>query len=268
MPRNTLDYFIVDAFTSRPFTGNPAAVVPLHCWPTDDRWLQNVAMEMNLSETAFIVPNGHAFDLRWFTPRVEVDLCGHATLASAFTIYQLGLNGQSTELKFSTRSGILHATRHDDQIQMDFPIKPRKPVAAPEHLLEALAITPTYIGKSEYDYLLEVETEDELRAIEPDFTQLAQVDCRGIIVTSKSNDPAYDFMSRFFGPAVGVDEDPVTGSAHCCLANHWQERTGKDKFTAYQASQRGGIVHLQIHEDRVMLSGQAITVAQGELLID
>ena len=265
MKQDQIRYFVVDAFTDRPFSGNPAAVVRLNAWP-NDTWLQNVAMEMNLSETAFLVPNDDGFDLRWFTPAVEVDLCGHATLASACAIFHTGQQ-DNTELKFSTLSGILLATCHDSRIQLDFPLQPQLPTSTPAPLLEGLSVVPKYVGKSECDYLVEVETEDELRSLTPDFTQLAQIDCRGIIVTSRSKTTEFDFVSRFFGPAVGVDEDPVTGSAHCCLAHYWQERTGREQFTAFQASKRGGVVHIQIQQDRVLLSGNAVIVSQGELLV-
>jgi PhzF family phenazine biosynthesis protein len=266
MTQHQIRYFIVDAFTDRPFSGNPAAVVSLSAWPSDV-WLQNVAMEMNLSETAFLVPNDNGFDLRWFTPKVEVDLCGHATLASAFAIFHAGLQKDKPEIAFSTRSGTLRAESHKNQIQLDFPLTPIEPVVAPEDLVESLSVTPTYIGKSEYDYVVEVATENELRSLAPNFTQLGQIDCRGIIVTSKTKASEFDFVSRFFAPAVGVNEDPVTGSAHCCLAYHWQQRTGRDHFTAYQASDRGGVVHVGIRQDRVLLSGNAVIVAQGDLLI-
>lgn len=266
MNQDLIRYFVVDAFTDHPFGGNPAAVVLLSEWP-DDTWLQNVAMEMNLSETAFLVPNQNGFDLRWFTPAVEVDLCGHATLASAFAILHAGLQEDKTQMEFSTRSGVLSAASHGDRIQLNFPLKPVSPTIPPVDLLEGLSVTPTYVGKSEYDYLVEVETEHELRSLTPKFDQLAKLDCRGIIVTSSSTDPEFDFSSRFFGPAVGVDEDPVTGSAHCCLAHYWQKRTGRDFFTAFQASQRGGVVHLTVKQDRVLLAGNAIIVAQGELLV-
>ncbi|MDB4532680.1 PhzF family phenazine biosynthesis protein [bacterium] len=266
MTQHQIRYFIVDAFTDRPFSGNPAAVVPLSAWPSDV-WLQNVAMEMNLSETAFLVPNHNGFDLRWFTPKVEVDLCGHATLASAFAIFHAGLHNNKPEIEFSTRSGTLRAASHENQIQLNFPLTPIEPVIPPENLVESLAVTPTFIGKSEYDYVLEVATENELRSLSPNFTQLAEIDCRGIIVTSKTKATEFDFVSRFFAPAVGVDEDPVTGSAHCCLAYHWQQRTGHDQFTAFQASDRGGVVHVSIQQDRVLLSGNAVIVAQGDLLI-
>ncbi|MAI30983.1 MAG: oxidoreductase [Rhodopirellula sp.] len=266
MNQDLIRYFIVDAFTDHPFSGNPAAVVLLSQWP-DDTWLQNIAMEMNLSETAFVVPIQGGFDLRWFTPTVEVDLCGHATLASAFAMIHAGLREEKSGMDFATRSGVLSAVAHGDRIQLDFPLKPESPTPPPTDLLEGLSVRPAYVGKSEYDYVVEVETEDELRSLTPKFDQLAKLDCRGIIVTSTSTNPEFDFLSRFFGPAVGVDEDPVTGSAHCCLAHYWQKRTGRDRFTAFQASQRGGVVHLTIERDRVLMAGNAVLVAQGELLV-
>jgi PhzF family phenazine biosynthesis protein len=261
-----LRYFVVDAFTDRPFAGNPAAVVPLSGWP-DNTWLHNVAMEMNLSETAFLVPNAQGFDLRWFTPKVEVDLCGHATLASALVVSHLGFQSDRPEINFSTRSGILKAFVQKGRIQLDFPIKPETAADPPPGLIEALAVTPKYVGKNQFDYLVEVESESVVRSLAPDFKQLTKVACRGIIVTARSADSRFDFVSRFFAPAAGVDEDPVTGSAHCCLADFWKKRLGKDNFVAYQASARGGVVHVEVKQGRVLLGGQAVIVAQGELLV-
>ncbi|OUW78005.1 MAG: hypothetical protein CBD74_11360 [Saprospirales bacterium TMED214] len=266
MTQDLIRYFVVDAFTERPFGGNPAAVVLLPEW-LDDTWLQNIAMEMNLSETAFLVRKQSRFELRWFTPAVEVDLCGHATLASAFALLHAGLQEAQSKMEFSTRSGILTATSHGGRIQLDFPLKPESPTNPPVDLLEGLAVTPAYVGKSEDDYLVEVKTEHELRSLTPQFDRLAKLDCRGIIVTSTSTEPEFDFLSRFFGPAVGVNEDPVTGSAHCCLAHYWQKRTGRNRFTAFQASPRGGVVHLTVKQNRVLLAGNAIIVAEGELMV-
>jgi PhzF family phenazine biosynthesis protein len=262
----TIPLFHVDAFTNRLFAGNPAAVCLLPSWK-DDGWLQAVAREMNLSETAFLVKNADGFDLRWFTPKVEVDLCGHATLASAHVLWQ---QGQTTgdEIRFSTRSGILKAIRHGDQVELDFPLKPEAATEAPPGLLEALGIAARYVGKNQFDYLVEVESEAVLRALGPDFKRLATVPVRGIIVTSKSADPKFDFVSRFFAPASGVDEDPVTGSAHCCLGDFWSKRLGKTEFVAFQASARGGVVRVRVTKDRAFLGGQAITVARGELLVE
>ncbi len=259
-------YFVIDAFTNRPFTGNPAAVVALAEWRDAD-WLQNVAMEMNLSETAFLVPNGNGFDLRWFTPRVEVDLCGHATLAAAKMLAHLGQLPDWSEVPFSTRSGVLRAMRQGERFQLDFPICREVKTHPPPGLIEALKVRPVHVGKSQFDFLVEVESESVLRAIKPDFEQLAAVKCRGVIVTARSDPPQFDFVSRFFGPAVGVDEDPVTGSAHCCLAEYWGRKLNKSKLVGYQASARGGTVSVEIRGDRVILGGEAVIVAQGELLM-
>lgn len=262
-----LQYFIVDAFTDRPFAGNPAAVVPLSAWRPDG-WLQSVAMEMNLSETAFVVRrDGGGFDLRWFTPKVEVDLCGHATLASAVALSQLGHLPDGAEIKFSTRSGVLSAGRRGDRYQLDFPLKPESPAAAPPGLVEALGVAPRYVGKNQFDYLVEAESEDAVRRAAPDFKRLAQTECRGIIVTARSATPEFDFVSRFFAPAAGIDEDPVTGSAHCCLAPYWGERTGRTSLIGYQASVRGGVVHVELRGDRVLLGGEGVIVAEGNLLV-
>lgn len=257
-------YFIVDAFTNRPFSGNAAAVVPLGQWK-DDVWLQSVAMEMNLSETAFFVGSGDGFDLRWFTPKLEVDLCGHATLATAKIIFDLQLVENGRDINFASRSGKLVARCRSEQIELDFPIEPEHPVDPPPGLIEALGVKPLYVGKNKFDYLAEVESEAVVRRVFPDFKLLAAVPCRGIIVTALSSDPHFDFVSRFFAPAAGIDEDPVTGSAHCCLADFWGKRLGRTKLVAYQASARGGVIHVEVTGDRVLLGGQAIVVAKGEL---
>ena len=249
-----LRYFVVDAFTDRPFAGNPAAVVPLAEW-RDDAWLQNVAMEMNLSETAFLVKEDSGYRLRWFTPKVEVALCGHATLASAHVLWSEGLVSSDQEIQFHTKSGLLKATRKNAWIELDFPVKPPTECLPSSGLLEALGASAKYVGRNEFDYLIEVESEDEVRRLAPDFARLAVVDVRGVIVTSRSSTPQYDFVSRFFAPRAGVDEDPVTGSAHCCLGPYWQERLGKSEFTAFQASARGGVVHVRIAGDRTFLGG-------------
>lgn len=261
-----LPLFHVDAFADRPFAGNPAAVCLLPSWK-DDGWLQAVAREMNLSETAFLVKQPGHFDLRWFTPTVEVDLCGHATLASAHILWQQG-QAAGDEIRFSSRSGVLMAIRRRDDIELDFPVKPEEAAQAPPGLLEALGVSAKYIGKNQFDYLVEVESEAALRGIAPDFKRLATAPVRGVIVTSTSADPRFDFVSRFFAPASGVDEDPVTGSAHCCLGDFWRKRLGKTEFVAFQASARGGVVKVRVVKDRAFLGGKAITVARGELLID
>jgi PhzF family phenazine biosynthesis protein len=262
-----LPLFIVDAFTDKPFSGNPAAVCILPSWKADD-WMQAVAAEMNLSETAFLVKQAESFDLRWFTPRVEVDLCGHATLASAHVLWQEGIVKLDEEIRFATRSGILKADRRGDDIELDFPLTPDEPAEAPPALLEALGVQAKYVGKNRFDYLVEVESEAVLRGMKPDFRQLASVPARGIIVTSRSADARFDFVSRFFAPASGVDEDPVTGSAHCCLGSYWQRRFSKSEFIAYQASARGGIVKVRVAGNRAFLGGEAIIVAKGNLVSD
>jgi PhzF family phenazine biosynthesis protein len=261
-----LPLFHVDAFTERPFAGNPAAVCILPSMK-EDRWLQAVAGEMNLSETAFLIKQADYFDLRWFTPNVEVDLCGHATLASAHILWQEGY-ATGDEIRFSTKSGILKAVRHGDTIELDFPLKPEKEADAPPGLLQALGVSPKYIGKNQFDYLVEVESEAILKEIFPDFKRLATLPVRGIIVTCKSADPRFDFVSRFFAPGSGVDEDPVTGSAHCCLGDFWRKRLGKTEFVAFQASARGGVVKVRVTNDRAFLGGKAVTVASGELLVE
>lgn len=259
-----LPLFHVGAFTDQPFTGNPAAVCLLPSW-SDDRWLQLVAREMNLSETAFLVRSAEGFDLRWFTPKVEVDLCGHATLAPAHVLWQLGITESEDRIRFSTRSGILKATRIDDEIQLDFPLKPEEPAEAPPGLLPALGVSAKYIGKNQFDYLVELESEAVLRGLTPDFRRLSTVEARGVIVTSRSADPRFDFVSRFFAPVCGIDEDPVTGSSHCCLGDFWRKRLGKNKFLAHQASNRGGVVRVEVRNDRALLGGKAVIIAKGEL---
>jgi PhzF family phenazine biosynthesis protein len=261
----TIPLFHVDAFTDRPFAGNPAAVCLLPAWK-ENAWLQAVARDMNLSETAYLVKQPNHFDLRWFTPSVEVDLCGHATLASAHILWQQGQTA-SEEIRFSTKSGILKATRHGDDIELDLPLKPEEPAQAPPGLLEALGASAKYVGKNQFDYLVEVESESHLRQLAPDFKRLTTLSVRGIIVTSRSADPRFDFMSRFFAPGSGIDEDPVTGSAHCCLGDFWRKRLNKSEFTAFQASPRGGIVKVRVVKDRAFLGGKAVTVAKGELLV-
>ena len=261
---SSLRYYVVDAFTERPFAGNPAAVVPLTEWK-DDGWLQNVAMEMNLSETAFLVPSSSGFDLRWLTPKVEVALCGHATLASAHVLWNEGYAPGAEEICFHTKSGLLKATRKDSCVELDFPTKPPTQCSPPPGLLEALGITARYVGRNLFDYLVEVESEAEVRRLAPDFAQLSRLEARGVMVTSHAAEAQYDFVSRFFAPGTGVNEDPVTGSAHCCLGPYWQARLGKSQFTAFQASARGGVVQVRVAGDRTYLGGQAVTVCRGEL---
>lgn len=255
----------VDAFADKPFAGNPAAVCILPEVREAD-WMQNIAREMNLSETAFVLRQDDGFYLRWFTPTIEVDLCGHATLASAHLLWELGLIEPEEEARFHTRSGVLTARRDGEWIEVDFPAEPEEPITLTKHLSQALGANPVYAGKNRFDYLIEVSSEKEVRALKPDLSLLRQFATRGVIVTAKSDNEKYDFVSRFFAPAAGVDEDPVTGSAHCCLGPYWRTRLGKDEFLAYQASARGGVVKVRVEGDRVKLGGQAVTVLRGELI--
>ncbi len=254
----------VDAFTDRPFAGNPAAVCVLPA-PADPSWMQDVAREMNLSETAFLVRRNNGFDLRWFTPAVEVDLCGHATLASAHVLWEDGHLAGGAEARFHTKSGVLTADRRGAWIEMDFPATPPEPKPAPRGLAEAIGVTPRFVGRTRFDYLLEVADEDMVRHVQPDFAALARVEARGVIVTSRAATSDYDFVSRFFAPRSGVAEDPVTGSAHCALAPYWVAKLGKAELVGYQASARGGIVRVRLAERRVVLGGQAVTVLRGDL---
>ena len=260
-----LTIFQVDAFTAKPFAGNPAAVCVLPR-PMDDNWMQNVAREMNLSETAFLFRQEDGFRLRWFTPAVEVDLCGHATLAGAHILWELGHVRPGEQIRFHTRSGILSAERKGDWIEMDFPAKPEEPAPEPVGLAEALGVGIKYLGRNQFDYLVEVDSEEIVHRMKPDFTLLMTLPVRGVIVTSPSSAPEYDFVSRFFAPQVGVNEDPVTGSAHCCLGPFWANRLHKNEFIAYQASPRGGMLRVRVKGARVILGGQAVTVLRGELL--
>jgi PhzF family phenazine biosynthesis protein len=254
----------IDAFTPRPFRGNPAAVSVL-AEPQPDSWKQDVAREMNLSETAFLERAEDGFRLRWFTPAAEVDLCGHATLASAHLLWEDGHLSLDSPARFYTRSGLLTATKSGSWIEMDFPALSVEAQPAPEGLPEALGVQPAWVGRSRFDYLLEVPSEEMVRSAKPDFNRLLQVQARGVILTSKASGE-YDFISRFFAPRVGVQEDPVTGSAHCCLGPYWQNRLHKDELHAFQASVRGGELKLKVQGKRVFLSGQAVTVLRGELI--
>jgi PhzF family phenazine biosynthesis protein len=260
-----LTIFQVDAFTSEAFAGNPAAVCLLP-EPRDAVWMQRVASEMNLSETAFLVRQEDGYDLRWFTPALEVDLCGHATLASAHILWETGELEAYETARFHTRSGLLTASRAKDRIEMDFPATPAFAVTAPAVLVRALQITPRFVGKNVADYLVEVDSEAAVLGIRPDFGLLRELGVRGVMVTSASETEAFDFVSRFFAPGAGIDEDPVTGSAHSCLGPYWGERLGKQEMVAYQASARGGTVHIRLAGDRVILGGQAVTVLRAELL--
>jgi PhzF family phenazine biosynthesis protein len=255
----------VDSFTDNPFSGNPAAVCITNGLQ-DEGWMQNVAREMNLSETAFLHKQAEGYNLRWFTPAVEIELCGHATLASAHILWELGLLKPGEQAIFHTLSGLLAAKQKGKWIEMDFPAKVAEQAIAPARLIEALGVEVKYVGKNQFDYLVEVESEDVVCNIKPDFGLLQTVAARGVIVTSLADSGEYDFVSRFFAPNVGVSEDPVTGSAHCCLSPFWSKRLGKDELVGYQASARGGVVRVRFGGERVYLGGQAVTVLRGELL--
>ncbi len=226
--------------------------------------MQHVAAEMNLAETAFLEPRNDGWSLRWFTPVIEVELCGHATLASAHALWEEGILARDATARFHTLSGLLTAARAGDWIELDFPAKPEEHVDPPAELLAALGADAKYVGRNKFDYLVEVESEEVVRAMKPDHSRLRTIPVRGVIVTSRSSE--YDFVSRFFAPGSGIDEDPVTGSAHCCLAPYWAQRLGKTEFRAYQASPRGGVVRVRLEGDRVKLGGQAVTVLRGEML--
>jgi predicted PhzF superfamily epimerase YddE/YHI9 len=258
---------VIDAFTEVPFAGNPAAVCLLPEWATDE-WLQNVGGEINLSETAFLVHRaGTEFELRWFTPKVEVALCGHATLASAHFLWESGA-ARHDQLTFLTRlSGTLSARRRAaSEIELNFPAKPATPCPAPAGLLDSLGARAVAVARNEFDYLVELASAAEVRGLAPNFAQLAATECRGVIVTAKSDDARFHFVSRFFAPQAGINEDPVTGSAHCCLAEWWGPKLGTDQMTGFQASSRGGVVRVERTGGRVALIGRAVTVTNGHLL--
>jgi PhzF family phenazine biosynthesis protein len=253
----------VDAFTALPFRGNPAAIC-IFAAPPDDAWMREVAREMNLSETAFLHPEADGYRLRWLTPSIEVDLCGHATLAAAHVLWEGGHLAPESEARFYTRSGLLTCKLKGEWIEMDFPAKLAEAAEAPPQLAAALGAELLFVGRNQFDYLAEVASEEVLRSLRPNHHLLRELPVRGIIVTAGSED--YDFVSRFFAPGSGIDEDPVTGSAHTALAPFWGARLNKTEMTGYQASQRGGVVRVRLEGDRVILSGQAVTVLRGELL--
>jgi len=257
---------IVDAFTYKPFTGNPAAVCVLER-DIDDDLKQQIAMEMNLSETAFVVIEKDGFNLRWFTPRTEVELCGHATLASAHILWEEEIVKSHETIKFLTRSGLLEVSRGNDLINMNFPPEPVNRVNDADEVHKCIDVNILYAGKNRFDYMLEIESEDNLKSLVPDLDAISRLDCRGLIVTCGSVSDEWDFTSRFFAPKVGINEDPVTGSAHCALGPYWSRKLRKNELAGFQASQRGGMVYVKITDEKVVLSGKAITVMQGNLLV-
>ena len=271
MPQSIIQ---VDAFTDRPFGGNPAAVCVLD-GPRDDVWMQHVAREMNLSETAFLYreaggrpdPTSSTFRLRWFTPAVEVDLCGHATLATAHVLWTEGHIAVASPATFETKSGRVVAEQRDGWITLDFPSLPLNPEPVDtDPFVEALGAPIVFAARTRFDLLAQVETEAILRALKPDFGRIAALRVRGLIVTARASTEGFDFVSRFFAPSVGIDEDPVCGSAHCSMGPFWRDRLGKTDMLAYQASLRGGVIRVGVRGDRVKLGGQAVSVLKCELL--
>ena len=257
--------FQVDAFADSVFAGNPAAVCLL-AGPAEARWMQSVASEMNLSETAFVEPQAAGYGLRWFTPVAEVGLCGHATLASAHVLYETGMADPAGRVEFESVSGPLTARHEDGLIVLDFPARPAGPAPAPPGLLAALGVdSAEWTGQAKDDLMVVLGREEEVTGLRPDTVALAGYGTRGVIVTAPASRPGADFVSRFFAPGVGIAEDPVTGSAHCTLAPYWAQRLGRTALTGYQASARGGTVGVRVERDRVLLAGRAVTVFSGQL---
>ncbi|MEM8542607.1 MAG: PhzF family phenazine biosynthesis protein [Cyanobacteria bacterium P01_H01_bin.119] len=291
MPLNRsepLDILQVDAFTEVPFRGNPAAVCVLPK-ALNETWMQAIAAEMNLSETAFLVPTDDGYHLRWFTPAAEVDLCGHATLASAHVLWSEGYLDAAQPARFQTKSGLLTATLHNGWITLNFPAQPVEPLTPPAALIQVLrGLNPVFVGVNPTGYFVELETATQVRSLQPDFALLKTLPVQGLIVTSRadssgpyhrdgleqaaephienSNPGSFDFVSRYFAPAVGIDEDPVTGSAHCGLTPYWQKKLGKPALMAQQVSARSGVLKVTTEGDRVLISGQAVTVLRGKLI--
>lgn len=256
--------YTVDAFTDGPRSGNPAAVCILE-EEVPDRVKQKIASEVNLSETAFLFKKDGVFELRWFTPETEVDLCGHATLASAHILFTLRVIPATGDAVFSTKSGVLTARRRNGLIEMDLPSEDSWKVRTPEDLLLAISSTPLYVGRNRFDYIALYENEEIVRSTVPKLGHVRNLDSRGLIITSVSSSGRYDFVSRFFAPNAGIEEDPVTGSAHCCLCPFWSRRLGKKELTGYQASERGGLVHTRLLEKRVFLSGKTVSGESFEI---
>lgn len=258
--------FVVDAFAERPFAGNPAGVCLLTA-PRPDAWMQQVAAEMRHAETAFLLREGAVWRLRWFTPAVEVDLCGHATLASAHLLREQGLAKDGDTIRFATRSGELRAVAREDGVEIDLPLAPATECAAPAGLAEALGVSIVRFGTGCGYGIAEVKAERDVRAASPDFRRLASIPPAGVAVTARSDDARFDFVSRFFAPALGIDEDPVTGSAHCTLVDWWSRALGKTSLVAHQVSARGGVLRVRAEGGRALLAGRAVTVLRGEMAV-
>jgi len=268
----TAAVFHVDAFTDQRFGGNPAAVCLLPA-AADAAWMQAVAREMNQPATAFAWPCGASvpraagptFTLRWFTPTVELQFCGHGTLATASVLWDTGALAPTASARFETPSGTFGATRDGEWIELDLPSEPAEPAAPPPGLLDALGVSATWVGRNRLDYLVEVDAEATVRRMAPDLARLREVPTRGVMVTAAAATPPYDFVSRFFAPSVGLAEDHVTGSAHCCLGPFWAARLARDRLRAWQASPRGGELRVTVDGSRVRLGGRVVTVARGSL---
>lgn len=262
--------YIVDAFAEKPFSGNPAAVCLLLDGDRPDDWKQSLAAEMSLSETAFVTRGEDAaekiFGLRWFTPTTEVNLCGHATLASAHVLWEEGIVPPSENIVFETKSGQLAAARTADGVSLDFPAVNPEPAVLPVELAEGLGTNPLTVRKAGEDFLVELASPEAVEYLAPDMSALKRLDCRGVIVTARGGEGA-DFVSRFFAPSAGIDEDPVTGSAHCALGVYWARMLGRKKLSARQLSKRGGVLTVEVKEDRMILTGRAVTALRGELRI-
>jgi PhzF family phenazine biosynthesis protein len=257
---------LVDAFTGTPFRGNTAAVCILEK-AADTGWMQQVATEMNHPETAFLLPISSGWNLRWFTPFQEVDLCGHATLASAFVLWESGKVKSGQPISFDTLSGTLVARKEGEWITLDFPAEPVTAAGPVPGLSKALGVEPVFTGRNRFDILAELPSADDVCSLDPDMGAIAALLTRGVIVTAVSDLPQYDFVSRFFAPSIGVAEDPVTGSAHCCLGPYWGEKLKKTNLVGFQCSARGGLVHVTLNGDRVILGGHAVHVFSGKLLV-
>ncbi|MFF5399373.1 PhzF family phenazine biosynthesis protein [Peribacillus butanolivorans] len=262
-----MELTIINTFTDQPFRGNPAAV----CFLSEEKnteWMQQIAKETNLPVTAFII-NLHKNEcsLRWFTPSIEIPICGHGTLASSFFLWGKGYAQKNKPIVYQTKSGVLTSKLVDGMVQLEFPSLIEKEAIAPDLLIKALGVAPTYVGQNKWDYLIEVQSEEIVRNLNPDIDLIAQLPVRGIIVTSQSDSSEYDFVSRFFSPAQGLNEDYVTGSAHCCLGPYWKSKLDKNIFQGYQASERGGVIKVEVVEDIVKLSGNAVTIFEGNLTL-
>jgi PhzF family phenazine biosynthesis protein len=257
--------YIVDAFTETPFGGNQAGVCILEK-QDEEKWMQSVAQEMGFAETAFLDPSGDGYNLRWFTPTIEVDLCGHATLASAHILWQTGRLKEGKTAKFQTKSGELIAYKKGDTIRMDFPAEPAEEMDAPPTLRLAISKPPVWVGHNRMDMLVQLESAEDVRTLGPSINAIAMLGGRGVIVTAASDTPEYDFVYRFFAPAAGVPEDNATGSAQCALGPFWKERLNKGEMTSFQASPRGAILGVEVKGDRVDICGKAFTMLEGTLL--